>query len=581
MAWDWIPQSGFAKGMNLHDNKRGLPDGQAQVVENFLVDDSGILFIPDADAAYNDARVPGEVLGLWRHYGPNTQDHRLVALSNGSIRTADLNGVFQTGIAAWQSTLAPCRHLSQRYYSYAMDGASEIRALGPVADGWIDPIPAAPTITLAMSTVYGWVDKIGFFAYKYTNVNPVGESSASPLLTSDLGQYIYNKDPGSPAHAIYFSGFTAKSGDNYTKLYRASALSTADGVDPSVWTFYFIKKFQWTNFTDGFEDLDADGSYYIENLFEPTAKFGVEWRDRVFWAKDNTIFASDALVPTAVKYVIDVGGDGVITGLAGLPNMLIIFKPTSIYALSGYDEDDWTTAPFTTEHGCNASRSIAEFENYIWWVGNGNVWQMGPDGSVDRIGDAIRDLVQDFPANRLDTYVVGAYHDARYYLSLDDGVSPKCYVYHIGPGCWTRLDGAYSAYASLSAPGDTTFSGRFSPFMGADTDGNVYEIQDATTKRTSAYVQGRQMDAGNPFAAKLYRSLRLDLTPGASSTVSAFCTSGLRTGGASVPVADPTRITFPREFQGEAFEPIIMFESDGNGLVFRGYAVEQQGRPVR
>ena len=570
MAWLQLRQESFAGGQNLRDEKRRLGENESQLIEDLFMDRHGVLYLPKANVGFNSLALTSRVVGIFRHYCETAGEKRLVAVAGQyALRGVDASGVFQVLQANWQDAARPARFLNARHYTFFMDGKSTVKAYHTVSGGFADVIPAVPSTPTAGFTA-GWGALSGYFVYKVTHQNAIGESNASASAAITV-------KAGSPP--VQIGNMTAYGpGDEYTNIYRCYGLSAEAVVDAN---FYLIGQTKNTTYVDTLPGGAEPNTIYQDNYFNATAKFGVLWRDRAFWAKGDEIYVSEPLIPTACHLVIVVPGEGEITGLAPLGQMLVIFQPNSVWALTGYDQDDFAVSPMVETVGCIAPNTIVEFENNVWWMGLETVYQMDPGGQVQNIGEPIRPVIRDFPRNRVEDYAVAGYYDGRYYLALDDGTTKQTYVYDIITKGWTRLSRAFSAFARLNHPHDTTYATGMGAFMAGDDSGFIHGIQTASTRLTSGQVVTAERDGGAPEVVKLWRAMRLDGTGAAVLSIHATADAKWQKVAPFYLNAGDRRL-LNQTLQGTGLE-VWFYVSNTGGSPFslRGLTIDASPRPGR
>lgn len=115
-----------------------------------------------------------------------------------------------------------------------------------------------------------------------------------------------------------------------------------------------------------------------------------------------------------------VGEDGKhnhITAFAALADGLLVFKPTSVYLLTGYDEDSFQVQQISQVVGCPYPGSVVTYENSAFFCNRKGIYQYSMDGGLRRIdatdgGHGISEAWGSYFANR-DPYKdgdVGTWH---------------------------------------------------------------------------------------------------------------------------------------------------------------------------
>lgn len=88
------------------------------------------------------------------------------------------------------------------------------------------------------------------------------------------------------------------------------------------------------------------------------------------------------------NYIEPGSGGGTITGLASFRDALYVFRRTSIWRLSGYDDTDWNLKQVINGAGCDDGRSIAVADDEIIFHGNGTYWSFNGI-ALEEIGKVI------------------------------------------------------------------------------------------------------------------------------------------------------------------------------------------------
>ena len=93
-----------------------------------------------------------------------------------------------------------------------------------------------------------------------------------------------------------------------------------------------------------------------------TTEAGVYYPNRLRWSLENSPenWNED-------DYFDIVGGGNGITGMAVVSGQLVVFKPNAVYAVFGYDSDNFQVVELTNRIGCHDHHAIAQAEDGVYW----------------------------------------------------------------------------------------------------------------------------------------------------------------------------------------------------------------------
>lgn len=158
------------------------------------------------------------------------------------------------------------------------------------------------------------------------------------------------------------TGSAAGAGGYYWKYSDTYAVPlTASGSSPHAW--------QTTPTTSERKMPSAEHLLVHANkLFAAhTHEVSTDYPNRIRWSLENSPenWAADDY--------IDIAGGGVgITGMAVVGGQLVIFKPTAVYVLFGYDSDNFQVVELTTNVGALRHEHIAQSENGVYFYSHNN-----------------------------------------------------------------------------------------------------------------------------------------------------------------------------------------------------------------
>lgn len=93
-----------------------------------------------------------------------------------------------------------------------------------------------------------------------------------------------------------------------------------------------------------------------------TSEVGVDYPNRIRWSLENSPENWDA------DDYIDINGGGTgITGMAIVSGQLVVFKPSAIYVILGYDSATFQVVELTNRIGCLNRHAISQAEDGVYW----------------------------------------------------------------------------------------------------------------------------------------------------------------------------------------------------------------------
>jgi hypothetical protein len=211
-----------------------------------------------------------------------------------------------------------------------------------------------PSVLLANDVNAYWSTGGDFTKLQWNNAGtPTDVSSTGPdgCCMAQWGDLMYISG-GASNNA---GGYRWKTGDTYaTRI-------TASGSSPNAW--------------QSSQDLTKVKIPSANHLMVHANKMfaahthenNVEYKNRVRWSLENVPHNWDEN-----QYIdLNGGGDG-ITGMAVVSGQMIIFKPTAIYVLFGYDTDSFQVVELTTTLGVLSHESICNTEEGVYFYSHNN-----------------------------------------------------------------------------------------------------------------------------------------------------------------------------------------------------------------
>lgn len=199
---------------------------------------------------------------------------------------------------------------------------------------------------------------------------------------------------------------------------------------------------------EDFIDTGEDGAGF--NIFRriPDLDFILEYGNRLYGCKGNTIYASKLGDPTNFfyyntgtadsSYAVDVSSDGDFTGIAPYPTHIIFFKENYMHKLYGYKPANYqliTSQCLGLEKGSHKSVQLI----------NNTVFYKSREGIMAYSGDIPHLISQNFGKVRYDNAVSGT-DGMKYYVSMRNKTDNKYYmfVFDIEKGLWHLEDNTHA-----------------------------------------------------------------------------------------------------------------------------------------
>ena len=209
---------------------------------------------------------------------------------------------------------------------------------------------ATQTVMLVNSTKVYRSTGGNFTTLQYSAGNDIVSSSPHGACMAQWGDKMYIATGQSGV-----GGYVWQTTDTY-----ATAL-TVSGVAPHAWqtTSNATHRKMPTS-----EHLIVHANkMWAANITE--ASFGIAsttYPNRIRWSLENAPENWDE-----DNYFDIVGGGNGITGMAVVSGQLIIFKPNAVYAIYGYDSDNFQVVELTNRIGCLSHHAIAQSDNGVYW----------------------------------------------------------------------------------------------------------------------------------------------------------------------------------------------------------------------
>jgi hypothetical protein len=279
---------------------------------------------------------------------------------------------------------------------------------------------ATPRIMLSTETRVYQSSGGNFSLLEYSSGNPIVSTSVHGASFASWGT------------KLYVATGTAGSGSYVwdTASTYATAL-TASGVAPNAW--------QTTPTTSERKMPTAELLHVHANkMFAANVRVdGVDYPNRLYWSLENAPenWNEDDYIE------INAGGNR-ITGLATVAGQLIIFKPNAIFALFGYDSDNFQVVEVSSNLGVDTPHNIAVSDKGVYFFSN-------PEGVYYYNGSSISDIFENLrPIIELE------------YISVN--VEDAFHLSWIGQRLWVS-----APYSRTDAVANSTVNFVYDPTIGA------------------------------------------------------------------------------------------------------------------
>lgn len=258
-----------------------------------------------------------------------------------------------------------------------------------------------------------------------------------------------------------------------------------DGADPD--RFYYLTDISnntATTYNDNISDdslgavaqvADDAGDLIFANARPPRLGFLESYKGRAFGAGDkdaptklyySEITDPEAWGPATFNFVDFDEGDGdEITGLAALPNMLLVLKRDSVHALMGDAPANFVRRRLVSDAGCVSNNSIVQVGRLLIWMGEDNVFSF--DGSaISPLASHIAATLRALNTSR-QKFIHGVHYQRRrqVWFTCSDGSATTnnlVLVMHYdmsgsgGDPVWTKFDLRAASLAEVEEGDDNT-----------------------------------------------------------------------------------------------------------------------------
>lgn len=215
-----------------------------------------------------------------------------------------------------------------------------------------------------------------------------------------------------------------------------------------------------------------------------------------------------------------------ITGLKAFYDVLLIFKESSIYVLSGYSGDASSPGyffikPLNAEIGAVSNRAIIQVGNDIYFISKKGIYSLKAvqtygDLSLSSISGNIQSLLDKLNIGSINnSFIVGDYDEDRLWFFVPNGSSIQndlilIYDYHLR--CWTKRSGfsSKSGHVVKSNISGTNifYTGSYNGYIYKQKTGYSYN----GTPINSYYITP-WLDLGNYRIRKRIRDIQLVMVP--------------------------------------------------------------------
>jgi len=306
-----------------------------------------------------------------------------------------------------------------------------------------------------------WPDKV-FYNTKTGEHGSLGAEATPTRVT-------FHKDPVTYETT---ATFVLPSGKNLSEFSKGDAISFS-GMSTSIKGYYtkkdnnvenvIIQDINYANktmtFADGvinyptqneqdFSDTGETSTGFTIERKVPDLDFILEYNNRLYGTKDNTIYASKLGDPTNFNYFgtgtaessyqVEVGTDGEFTGIAPYPTHIIFFKENCMHKLYGYKPSNFQVIQSSclgVEKGSHKSIQLI----------NGTVFYKSREGIMVYSGDLPYSISNNFGKIKYDSAVSGT-DGLKYYVSMRCKKDNKWYmfVFDISHTLWHLEDNTHA-----------------------------------------------------------------------------------------------------------------------------------------
>lgn len=263
----------------------------------------------------------------------------------------------------------------------------------------------------------------GDVQYRYTYVSRESGVESDPSPPSA----VYRDSTASlPAFNVFHS---ADPQVDTIRIYRTLHGATTGAPKPGSANFFFLDEVTNTpglttptSYTDSVGDASLGDPLDSRDGFAtsgppPWCQYAVVFNDRVWMANEprdeksrSILFYSESGAPEEFGilnvFPIESGKGEPITGLGVLFDRLFIFKRSSIFVLSGFDEGSFRVQQLTTGLGCISHFSILAIDGWLYFLSNRGPYRTNGT-TLEWIGKNIYSSFLDFAKDSIDLSTTG------------------------------------------------------------------------------------------------------------------------------------------------------------------------------
>lgn len=205
--------------------------------------------------------------------------------------------------------------------------------------------------------------------YRVTSVSTTSVSGANTYVTLTVQTPIGSVSQGVASGAIQLSAWTQGSASNEVRVWRILTLPNAP-TDMGCLAVYQNRLFGGRGVVCTSSGT-AVGQYfgYYNNVLQWSAV-----GNPLYWPDSNFVLLDESL-------------DDPITALAATDDFMLIFRRSSIYILTGYDESTFNINQLSSTNGCFDPRAVYSSEGTVYWANRTGVYRFRNNGIESLTGN--------------------------------------------------------------------------------------------------------------------------------------------------------------------------------------------------
>ncbi len=292
--------------------------------------------------------------------------------------------------------------------------------------------------------------------YEYTKTD-----TGDKYLLAANGAVVQRWNPATSAWVDVRTGLTA--GQTYDFLTFTNQVAVVNGANAS---------FLW------------DGTTVITPTDFPKAKYLAEFRLRIVAAGDPdnplelslshpgdaAIWDPEATGSRAAKFFISPDDGQIITGVLSLEDFILVGKSTNLYGIYGTTLESLAVFPLNRNIGVGSHWALKDVGGVAYFPDvNGDIFKYEPGEPINRISDAVQDLIDLVDKDNIDKARATVLHGELYLISLPiadnnrvtlvyDTIRSRWLQWSIEVGEMTHVSNDSAGSLYFTAPGGTQIS---------------------------------------------------------------------------------------------------------------------------